>query len=92
MCTLKHEITSPKFYELLIKTELKYNTDLDLNKLYNCIKMCLNAVARLRERLFFLLTGPSKETMSFNNTLYHIVFTLPILEMNRPILPLYTHF
>ena len=32
MWTLKHEISSPKFYELLIKTELKGNTALDLNK------------------------------------------------------------
>ena len=32
MWTLKHEIRSPKFYELLIKTELKGDTALDLNK------------------------------------------------------------
>ena len=49
--TLKHEIRSPKLYELLIKTELKGDTDMDLNNFFNHIKMCLNAVTRLREDL-----------------------------------------
>ena len=39
MWTLKHEIRSPKFYELLIKTELKGDTSLDINNFYNHIKM-----------------------------------------------------
>ena len=39
MWTLKHEISSPKFYELLIKTELKGDTALDLKNFYNHIKM-----------------------------------------------------
>ena len=52
--TLKHEIISPKFYELLIKTELKGDTALDIKKFYNYIKMCLNAVTRNLEDL---LTG-----------------------------------
>ena len=39
---LKHEIRSPKFYELLIKTEFKGNTFLDLNNFYNHTNMCLN--------------------------------------------------
>ena len=47
MWTLKHDISSPKFYELLIKIELKVCTDLDLNNFYNHIEMCLNAVTRL---------------------------------------------
>ena len=47
MWTLKHEIRSPKFYELLIKTELKKDTALNLNNFYNHIKMCVNAVTRL---------------------------------------------
>ena len=51
MCTLKHEISSPKFYELLIKTELKGKTALDLKKFYNHIKTSLNTVTRLREDL-----------------------------------------
>ena len=33
MRTLKHEISSPKFYEILIKTELKGYTALDLKNL-----------------------------------------------------------
>ena len=51
MCTLKHEISSPKLYELLIKTELKRDTALDIKNFYNHIKMYLNAVTRLREDL-----------------------------------------
>ena len=49
MWTLKHDISSPKFYELLIKTEIKGDTAMNLNKLYKQIKMCPNAVARLQE-------------------------------------------
>ena len=49
MWTLKHEISSPKFYELLIKTKLKVDTALDLKNFYKHIKMCLNAVNSLRE-------------------------------------------
>ena len=51
MWTLKHEISSPRFYELLIKIELKGDTDLYLKDFFNQIKMCLNAVNRLREDL-----------------------------------------
>ena len=51
MWTLKHEINSPKFCELLIKTELKGDTALDLKNFFNHINMCLNAVTRLREYL-----------------------------------------
>ena len=45
---LKHEIRSPKFYELLIKKELKEDTAMDLKNFYNHINMCLNVVARLQ--------------------------------------------
>ena len=48
MWTLKHEISSPRFYEILIKTELKGYTALDLKNFYNHIKMSLNAVTRLK--------------------------------------------
>ena len=51
MWTLKHEIISQKFYVLLTKTELKGYTDLDLKNFYKHIKMCLNALTRLREEL-----------------------------------------
>ena len=51
MWTLKNEISSSKFYELLIKTELKGDTTLGLNNFYNHIKMCLNALTRLIEDL-----------------------------------------
>ena len=44
MWTLIHKIGSPKFYEVLINTELKGETDLDLKNFYNHIKMCLNEV------------------------------------------------
>ena len=51
MWTLKHEISLPKIYELLINTELKYDTVLDLNKFYNQINMFINVVTRIREDL-----------------------------------------
>ena len=51
MWTLKHDISSPKFYELLMKTELKGDTAMDLRDFYNHINMCLNAVTRIREDL-----------------------------------------
>ena len=51
MWTLKHEISSPRFYELLIKTELKGDTALYLKNFYNHIKMSLNAVTRLKKDL-----------------------------------------
>ena len=30
MCTMKHDIISPKFYEILIQIDIKGYTDLDL--------------------------------------------------------------
>ena len=51
MWTLKHEIISPKFYELLINKELKVDTALDLKNFFNHINMSLNVVTRLREYL-----------------------------------------
>ena len=51
MWTLKHEISSPKFYELLIDTELKGGTALNIKNFYNHIKMCLNVVNRLHKDL-----------------------------------------
>ena len=47
--TLKHEISSPRFYELLIKIELRGDTAMDLKNFYNHINMCLNVVTILRE-------------------------------------------
>ena len=49
MWILKHEIRSPKLYEILIKTEVKGDTVLDFKNLYNHINMCLNEVTRLQE-------------------------------------------
>ena len=51
MWNLKHEISSPRFYELLTKTELKGETDMDPKSFYKHIKMRLNAVTRLQEEL-----------------------------------------
>ena len=51
MWTLKHEIISPKFYDILVKTEIKGDTALDLKNFVNHINMCLNAVTRLIEDL-----------------------------------------
>ena len=46
---LKHEISSPKLYEHLIKTELKGDTDLDPKDSYKHINMCLNTATKTRE-------------------------------------------
>ena len=51
MWTLKHEISSPELYELLIKTELKVNTALDLNNFYNHINICFSVLTILLEYL-----------------------------------------
>ena len=51
MWTLKHEISSPRFYELLIKIELKGDTALDIKNFYNYVNMYLNVVNGLREQL-----------------------------------------
>ena len=53
--TLKHDIILPKFYELLIKTELKGGTALDLKNFYKHIKMCLNALTILQKRPHYWL-------------------------------------
>ena len=49
MWNLKHVIVSLTFYEILIKIELKGDTDIDLKNFYNHIKTCLNEVIRLLE-------------------------------------------
>ena len=51
MWTMKYELSSLKFYELLNNTELKTDTALNPKDFYNHIKMCLNAVNILREDL-----------------------------------------
>ena len=48
MWDIKHEISSPKSFEILIKTELKVDTDLEPRNLYNHVKMCLNVLKRLQ--------------------------------------------
>ena len=62
MWTLKHEISSPKLCELLIKKSLKGDTTLYLKKLYNHINMCLNAMTRLQEGLL-----PGYQSMKKNS-------------------------
>ena len=47
MFNLKLDIRSPKFYKLLIKTETKGDTDLDIKNFYNHINMCLNEMTRI---------------------------------------------
>ena len=48
MLTLKHEMISPKFHDLIIKTGLKGDTALYIKNFFNHINMSLNAVTRLR--------------------------------------------
>ena len=88
--TLKHEISSPNFFEILINTELKGYTALGLKNFYNHINMCLNAVSRLQEDL---LTSYQyiKIHSELKNILYHIVTNLPIIGMFGYTLTLDTH-
>ena len=46
--TLKHDISSQRFYEILVKTDLKGDSDRDLKNLYDHINMFLNAVTILQ--------------------------------------------
>ena len=48
MWILKHDINSTKFYELLIKTDIKVNTTMDLNNFYKHIKVCLIEMTIIR--------------------------------------------
>ena len=48
MWDLKHDISLSKFYELLIKKEPKFDTDLDFKNLYNHINMSINVVTILK--------------------------------------------
>ena len=45
--TLKHNIRSPKIYEILMKIKLKGDTALDLKDFYNQSTVCINEVTRL---------------------------------------------
>ena len=49
MWNLKYKIGSPKLQELLINTELKGDTAMDLKNFYNNIKVFINALTRLQE-------------------------------------------
>ena len=44
MWTIKHDIITPKFYELLINTELRGDTDIDLKNFYKHTNMYINLV------------------------------------------------
>ena len=46
--TLKHDIRSTNFYEIIINTDIKGYTALELKNFYNHIEMCLNPVTRLQ--------------------------------------------
>ena len=90
MWTLKHGISSQIFYELLIKTELKGDTDMDFKNLYNHINMYLNAVARLKVDLLpdYLSI---KKTLSLKNALSQIAITSPTPGISRYTHPLVTY-
>ena len=89
--TIKHEIISPKLYEILINKYLKRDTSLDLKNFYNHIKMCLNAVKNV-ESILSLLTRKSKVTPLFMKNIYQTFLTLTTLRMIRRTLPWVAHF
>ena len=90
MWTLKHEISSPRFYEFLVKIELKGDTALDLKNSHNHVKMFLNALTKLREHLLpdFLSI---KQNNDLKNTLSQIPITAPSNGIARYTTPLDTH-
>ena len=51
MLTLKYETTPPNFYKIILNTEIKVDTAIDLNRFYNHINVRLNAVIKLQEDL-----------------------------------------
>ena len=85
MWTLKHEISLPIFYELLIKIELKGDTALDLKNFYNHVKMSLNAMNILREQLLpdylsienntdfksYIVPDPNHSSYTWNRQVYN---------------------
>ena len=91
MRNLKHYIRSPKFYELLIKAKIKGDTDLDLNNFYKKIKMCLNAVTRLREDLLTTYQYIKRHS-EFDEYFSQIVINFSIIGMLIPTLTLDTQF
>ena len=89
--TMKHEISSLKFYKIILKTELKRDTALDLKNFYNHINMCLNAVKNWN-KIFYLRTIKPKVTPILINVFYQNVTTLPTFEIIRRTLTWVTHF
>ena len=90
MWTPKHVISSHKFYEIIINTELKGYTAMDLKNFYKHIKMCLNEVTRLREDLIPAYQSIKRHS-EFEKNSSHIVTTFTIIGMLRPTLTLDTH-
>ena len=97
MWTLKHEISSPRFYELLIKIELKGDTNLDLKNFYNHVNMPLNAVTRLKEELLpdylsidknsdfkeYIVRDPNHRSYSCNRQVYDSLGHSLLMEMTN---------
>ena len=74
MWTLKHEISSTQFYEILIKTEIKGENALYLNNFCNHNKLCLNEVTILQENLlpyYHYITRHSDFQEYFLPYIYH---------------------
>ena len=46
--TLKHDISSPKFYKIILKADLKWDSALDLKKFHNQVKIFLNTATKLQ--------------------------------------------
>ena len=91
MWNLEHEIRSQMFYEILNKIKLKGYTDLDLNNLYVHIKMCLNAMTRLREDLLTSYQYIKRHSW-FEKYSFHIYITLIIIVIHKPTVPYDTYF
>ena len=99
MWTLKHEISSPRFYELLVKIELKGDTALYIKNFYNNVKMSLDAVTRLREQLIpdffsikknddfkeYIVPDPNHSSYTWNLQVYNFLGQSLLVAMTNDI-------
>ena len=89
--TLKHDIISPKFYELLIKKNSK-DILLWISRNSTTTSGCVLMQWLGSKKTSFLVASPWKYTLILKNASIQIVITLPIPVMSRYTLPLDTHY
>ena len=89
--TIKHDTSSPKFYELLINIELKGDMPRILI-IYKTTQRCVSMRWLESNNNYFLHTSASKKNISFTNNSCQIIFTLFTIGMKRHTIALVTTF